>query len=113
MSGSTVDERRGQGDTGHGDGGHGGDHGDHRSRWPFVAAISTGALYFGAALTFLAASTDVLPSVVGLSLVGLGAVGIVAGLAGWVSEGFRAGYWDHRVSPARQRPTGPPRSSFS
>ncbi|WP_246985743.1 cytochrome c oxidase subunit 3 [Halorientalis marina] len=100
MSGSTVDERRGRGGNGHGDGG---DHEEHRSRWPFVAAIGTGALYFGAALTFLAASAGVLPSVVGLSLVGLGAVGIVAGLAGWVYEGFLAGYWDHRVSPARQR----------
>jgi cytochrome c oxidase subunit 3 len=101
MTESTVEDRHGGGD-----GGHGADHGDHeehRSRWPFVAAIGAAALYFGAALYFLAAGTGVAPPLLGLSLVAVGALGIVAGLAGWVYEGFLADYWSQRVSASRRR----------
>ncbi|AQL42290.1 cox-type terminal oxidase subunit III [Halorientalis sp. IM1011] len=62
--------------------------GEHRSRWPFVAAIGAGALYAGLGLAVLATAADVFPTVVAAAVALLGIVGLCVGLAGWVVEAF-------------------------
>ena len=68
---------------------HEGGH-EHASRWPLVAAIGAGALYLGVGLAFV--GLDLVPSAIPLALGGLGAVGLVAGLAGWANEAFVRDY---------------------
>ncbi|MFB6164774.1 MAG: heme-copper oxidase subunit III [Haloarculaceae archaeon] len=70
-----------------------GEHHEHRSRWPFVAAAGAGLLYTGAALFLLAAATGVAPEIYGLAVAAVGVGGLVSGLAGWVYQGFVADYW--------------------
>ncbi|WP_336000363.1 cytochrome c oxidase subunit 3 [Halorientalis halophila] len=72
--------------TGTDHGGH--EEGEHRSRWPFVAAMGAGALYAGVALYVLTARTGVAPRAIGAGMAVLGFVGLCVGLAGWVVEAF-------------------------
>ncbi|RXK46910.1 cytochrome c oxidase subunit 3 [Halorientalis pallida] len=79
---------------------HGTHHeGEHRSRWPFVAAVGAGALYAGLGLTVLATAAGVVPTAVAAAVALLGTVGLCVGLTGWVVEGF----FGAPVSGRRQR----------
>lgn len=72
-------------------GGHaeeGEEHHEHRSRWPLIAALGAGMLYFGAGFFFI--GLDIVPIVVPLGLAGVGTVGMLAGLFGWAYEAFLA-----------------------
>jgi cytochrome c oxidase subunit 3 len=73
--------------------------GDHRSRWPFVAAIGAGALYAGLGLAVLATAAGVVPTALAVAVALLGTVGLSVGLAGWVVEGFLG----ERVARGRRR----------
>ncbi|WP_284011118.1 hypothetical protein [Haloarcula pelagica] len=74
----------------------GDEHGEHehRSRWPLVAAVGAAALYFGAGFFFV--GRDLLPTILPTVLAAVGAVGLVAGLAGWANEAFIADYRTER-----------------
>lgn len=74
---------------------HGDEEHHHRSRWPVIAALGAGTLYFGLALYTLATAAGVAPAWLGLGLVGAGTVGLGVGLLGWIYEGFLVEYWDH------------------
>ncbi|MDS0221523.1 heme-copper oxidase subunit III [Haloarcula sp. S1AR25-5A] len=67
---------------------------EHRSRWPLIAAIGAASLYLGVGLVFV--GLDLVPSVVPIALGGAGAIGLLAGLAGWANEAFIADYVRHR-----------------
>lgn len=66
------------------------DHGEHehRSRWPLIAAIGAGGLYFGAGFFFV--GLDLVPGVLSGGMAAAGAVGLVVGLFGWAYEAFIA-----------------------
>jgi len=59
---------------------------EHASRWPLLTAVGAAALYAGAGLAFVGRNLagTALPAL----LIGVGAVGTVAGLAGWTREAF-------------------------
>src|SRR6056297_3358254 len=67
---------------------HDDEHHEHRSRWPLIAAVGAGLLYFGAGFFFV--GLDIVPTVIPLGLAGVGAVGMLAGLFGWAYEAFLA-----------------------
>ena len=73
---------------GHAEDDHDGEHHEHRSRWPLIAAVGAGLLYFGAGFFFV--GLDIVPTVIPLGLAGVGAVGMLAGLFGWAYEAFLA-----------------------
>lgn len=74
-------------------GDHAGD--EHTSRWPLVTAVGTGLLYAGGGLALV--GPDLVPVALSVVLVGAGALGVVGGLAGWLSEAFLADYWGRTV----------------
>ncbi|WP_081661673.1 cytochrome c oxidase subunit 3 [Halopiger djelfimassiliensis] len=82
---------------GTGTGGEHGSHdaGDHRSRWPLVAAFGAAGLYSGAAISLLGATAGVVPPLAGIGMACVGAIVLLAGVAGWVDEAF--------LAPARDR----------
>ncbi len=84
MAGSTETATEHAADNGH----------EHRSRWPLIAAIGAASLYLGVGLVFV--GLDLVPSVVPVVLGGAGAVGLLAGLAGWANEAFIADYVRNR-----------------
>ncbi|GGM25086.1 heme-copper oxidase subunit III [Haloarcula argentinensis] len=67
---------------------------EHRSRWPLIAAIGAASLYLGVGLVFV--GLDLVPSVVPIVLGGAGAIGLLAGLAGWANEAFITDYLRNR-----------------
>ncbi|MBZ6496650.1 cytochrome c oxidase subunit 3 [Natrinema longum] len=77
---------------------------DHRSRWPLVAAAGAAGLYGGVAISIFGDVTDLLPSVIGIALAVVGAIVLLAGVAGWVGQAF--------LPPARG-PQGSPTSRES
>ncbi|WP_339103610.1 cytochrome c oxidase subunit 3 [Haloterrigena salinisoli] len=63
---------------------------EHRSRWPLVAAAGAGGLYGGAAIAVLGNGTGLIPPLVGVALAVVGAIVLLAGIAGWIDEVFLA-----------------------
>ena len=72
---------------GHAEDDHDGEHHEHRSRWPLIAAIGAGLLYLGAGFFFVG---DIVPVLIPVGLAGVGSVGLLAGLFGWAYEAFLA-----------------------
>jgi cytochrome c oxidase subunit 3 len=66
---------------------------EHASRWPLIAAVGAAGLYAGVGAAFV--GLDLVPAVVPVLFGGVGAVGLVVGLAGWAHEAFVAGATDH------------------
>ncbi|PSP96765.1 heme-copper oxidase subunit III [Halobacteriales archaeon QS_4_70_19] len=66
----------------------GGEH-DHESRWPLVTALAAGALYAGIGLVLV--GLDLVPVALAAGLAGVGALGFIVGVAGWVREAFDVG----------------------
>ncbi|WP_336339112.1 cytochrome c oxidase subunit 3 [Haloarcula brevis] len=85
MAGSTESATERAGEDGH----------EHRSRWPLVAAVGAASLYLGVGLVFV--GLDLVPTVVPIVLGGAGAIGLLAGLAGWANEAFVADYLQGRA----------------
>jgi cytochrome c oxidase subunit 3 len=83
MAATDVSEAADHDDEGHAE--H-----EHRSKWPIVAAVGAGALYFGAGMWFVGA--DLVPAPLSLGLVAVGVLGLLAGLVGWTYEAFLANY---------------------
>jgi|AntRauMinimDraft_3_1070383.scaffolds.fasta_scaffold00115_27 cytochrome c oxidase subunit 3 len=71
---------------GHGDG----DEHDHRSRWPLVAAAGAAGLYSGVAISILGNEIGLVPPLIGIGLAVVGAIVLLAGIAGWVEQAFLA-----------------------
>jgi len=72
--------------------GHGGDgdEHDHRSRWPLVAAAGAAGLYSGVAISILGNEIGLVPPLIGIGLAVVGAIVLLAGIAGWVEQAFLA-----------------------
>jgi len=73
---------------GHAEEDHDGEHHEHRSRWPLIAAIGAAMLYLGAGFFFV--GRDLVPTLIPVGLAGVGTVGMLAGLFGWAYEAFIA-----------------------
>ena len=59
------------------------------SWWPFLAALGAGGLYIGVGMLLLAQGDDpVVSATAGTAVALVGAVGLLAGLGGWVSHAF-------------------------
>ncbi|WP_247000649.1 cytochrome c oxidase subunit 3 [Halosolutus gelatinilyticus] len=71
-------------------GGHDEHEHEHESRWPLVAAAGAAGLYSGIAIAIFGAVAGVVPPLLGAGLAGLGAIVLLAGVAGWVDEAFLA-----------------------
>ncbi|MXV63121.1 heme-copper oxidase subunit III [Natronorubrum sp. JWXQ-INN-674] len=84
----------------HGDHGH--DEHEHRSRWPFVAALGAGGLYSGLAIVLLGAAAGVVPPVLGIAIAVTGTIVLLAGIAGWVNKAFLVPARDH-AGPTKSR----------
>lgn len=68
------------------------------SAWPFVVAIGTGVLYFGAGLVGLSLGTDaVLPAWPGVVAFLGGVVVVLLGVFGWLYHGFVYRYWQRGI----------------
>ncbi|WP_306058223.1 cytochrome c oxidase subunit 3 [Natronococcus wangiae] len=67
-----------------------GDHDEHEheSKWPLIAALGAGGLYSGIAIALLGAAAGVVPPVVGVAIAVFGAIGLLAGVAGWIDQAF-------------------------
>ncbi|QSW98891.1 cytochrome c oxidase subunit 3 [Haloterrigena alkaliphila] len=64
---------------------------EHRSRWPLIGAAGATGLYGGVAIAILGNETGLVPPLVGGGLAVVGAIVLLAGIAGWVDEAFLAG----------------------
>lgn len=74
------------------------------SWWPIVAALSAGAIYAGLGLWFMAERGSAIgPPQVGPVVIGLGVVGFLVGLAGWIYQAFVAHFWTREGDPAKFR----------
>lgn len=74
------------------------------SWWPFVASIGAAAIYIGFSLWIMARSGSALgPEVLGPAILLLGVGVFIAGLYGWLYQGFIAHFWDREGSAAKFR----------
>jgi cytochrome c oxidase subunit 3 len=81
VAGGHVDDESGDGDGAHAEDGH-----DHNSRWPTLTAFAAAALYAGIGLALV--GLDLVPLPLAAGLAGVGALGFLVGIAGWVHEAF-------------------------
>jgi len=81
VAGGHVDDESGDGDGAHAEDGH-----DHNSPWPTLTAFAAAALYAGIGLAFV--GVDLVPFPLAAGLAGVGALGFLVGIAGWVHEAF-------------------------
>jgi len=63
-----------------------GEHHEHRSYWPIIAAVGAAALYLGAGFFFV--GPDLIPAIIPAAMAGAGALGLLTGLFGWAYEAF-------------------------
>ncbi|MFB6081753.1 MAG: heme-copper oxidase subunit III [Halanaeroarchaeum sp.] len=70
------------------------------SWWPFIAALGGAGIYVGFGLWLMARAGSALgPTVLGPAVIVLGVLGFLAGLYGWLYQGFVAHFW-HREGHA-------------
>jgi cytochrome c oxidase subunit 3 len=74
---------------------------EHTSRWPLVAAVGAAGLYAGAGLFLV--GPDLVPVLLPALLLAGGAAGFLAGVGGWLWEGFLADDWADTAAVAGDR----------
>ncbi|MFC6717680.1 heme-copper oxidase subunit III [Natrialbaceae archaeon GCM10025810] len=63
---------------------------EHRSLWPFVAAIGAGLIYAGLAVAIFAFVVDVATPLIGVAVAAVGGIVTLGSLGGWLVEAFFA-----------------------